>query len=259
MRQDPDIIMVWEVRDEESAELFVESSLTWHMWFTTTHAKTWCWAFDRLKLMWVKPYLIVWGVTISMSQRLSQKLCNVCKYKVDDPVMIEKLWYIWDDKYWNFDFTNKFPEDICTMIWDDLLSNLVNFQNIFKQFKSLRRKIIQAHDNEKIEYKQKLIWLNNQLITALKEHFVNNLYQRHVTKEGEKICDWCQWKGVKWRVWVFEFIETTKELEQLVLEDAPLKQLETYVRENNVYTLDRHWIVKAMRGEIDFQELQKLL
>jgi len=260
MRQDPDIIMVWEVRDEDSAELFVESSLTWHMWFTTTHAKTWCWAFDRLKLMWVKPYLIVWWITISMSQRLAQKLCSVCKIHSTDPVIKEKLAFVWDDKFTNFDFTILTPDDICMMIWDDQHKMYTTFSNLFKQFNGLKTKILNSREeSEKIELKQKLVWLNKQLFHSLKEHFINNFYERKVTKEWEKICLKCQWKWVKWRIWAFEFIETTKEIEQLVLDDVPLKHMEDHVRKSNIFTLDRHWIVKAMRGEIDMIELLKLL
>jgi len=259
MRQDPDIIMVWEVRDYESAELFIEASLTGHMWFTTTHAKTWCWAFDRLKLMWVKPYLIVWWVSISMSQRLCQKLCPLCKIQEKDDLFKEKLINIWEDKFWNFDFSTLTAEDILFMIWDEKWENQAKFENLYKQYKVLNIKHKEADENEKVIITQKIQSLNNNLSVSLRDFFIENFYERRVAKEWDKICERCQWNWVKWRVWAFEFIETTKEIEQLVLDDVPLKHMESHVRDNNILTLDRYWIVRAMRGEIDMQELLKLL
>lgn len=260
MRQDPDIIMIWEVRDENSAELFIEASITWHMWFTTTHAKTWCWAFDRLKLMWIKPYLIVWWISISMSQRLSQKLCPNCRIKIDDNLMKEKLSIIMDEKYWEFDFSTLTSKDICYMIQDDNFELLDTFDNTYKQFESLKNKILNLkEETEWVEFKQKLLDLNIKLYNWLKTHFINNSYVRKTANKWETICEKCNWNWVKWRIWSFEFIETTKEIEQLVLDETPLKHMEEFVRNNNVLTLDRYWIVRMMRWEIDLTELNKLL
>lgn len=260
MRQDPDIIMVWEVRDEKSAELFIESSLTWHQWYSTTHAKTWCWAFDRLKLMWIKPYLIVGWISISMSQRLLQKLCTECKLNTSDNLIIEKMDLIMDEKFWKFDFSILSANDICYMIWDDSLKMFDTFDNIYKQFKSLKKKILSIEDEQwKIEFKQKLFELNTKLYNWLKDHYINNSYERKIVKDWEDICDKCKWSGVKWRIASFEFIETTKEIEQLVLDETPLKHMEDFVRKNNVLTLDRYWIIRMMRWEIDMTELLKLL
>jgi len=260
MRQDPDIIMVWEVRDYESAELFIEASLTWHMGFTTTHAKTWCGAFYRLKLMWVKSYLIVGGVSISMSQRLSQKLCSECRKHITDDLIKEKLNNIWGNTFWSFDFSTLTYKDILFMIWDeDKRENQSRFENLYKQFNALKNKILEASEEEKISIKQKIIEYNNQLQEWLRDYFVNNFYDRNIAKQWDKICSKCMWNWVKWRVWVFEFIKTTKDIEQLILNDTPLKHMETFVRENNILTLDRYWVIRAMRWEIDMQELLKLL
>ena len=260
MRQDPDIIMVWEVRDEVSADLFIEASLTWHMWFTTTHAKTGCWAFDRLKLMWVKPYLIVWWVSISMSQRLSQKLCPDCMIKISDPLILDKMNQIMDNSFWKFDFSVLTAQDICYMIWDAKLEMIDTFNNLYKQFSVYKKKILStSEENEKIPYKTKLIELNKQLFNSLKDHYLNNSYVRKIAQQWDNVCERCKWNWVKGRVWSFELIETTKDIEQLVLDETPLKHMEEYVRKNNVLTLDRYWIVRMMRGEIDMMELLKLL
>ena len=209
--------------------------------------------------MWVKPYIIVWWISISASERLSQKLCPDCKIKVDDDVTKEKLENIWEDKFWKFDFSTLTAKDICRMIGDDWLTQLDMFENLYSQFKSSKKKLRKATEEEKVEIQRFNKWEHAKLVKWLKEHFVSNLYNRLEAKEWESTCSRCLWKWVKWRIWIFEFIETTKEIEQQVLEDVPLKHMETYVRDSNILTLDRYWIIRAMRGEIDMQELLKLL
>ncbi|MEP0815422.1 MAG: Flp pilus assembly complex ATPase component TadA [bacterium] len=79
MRQDPDIIMVGEIRDPETAELAVQAALTGHLVFSTLHTNDAPGAIPRLVNMGVPPYLINATVNGVMAQRLVRKLCNQCK------------------------------------------------------------------------------------------------------------------------------------------------------------------------------------
>ena len=82
LRQDPDIIMVGEIRDEESAGLVIHAALTGHIVLSTLHTTNAIGAIPRLIDMGVKPYLIPPTLRIALAQRLVRRLCDNCKKKV---------------------------------------------------------------------------------------------------------------------------------------------------------------------------------
>ena len=82
LRQDPDIIMVGEIRDRETAEIAINASLTGHMVFSTLHTNDAAGAFPRLIDMGVEPFLIASAVAGVMGQRLCRRLCPTCRKEV---------------------------------------------------------------------------------------------------------------------------------------------------------------------------------
>ena len=82
LRQDPDIIMVGEIRDRETAEIAINASLTGHMVFSTLHTNDAAGAFPRLIDMGVEPFLIASAVAGVMGQRLCRRLCQSCMREV---------------------------------------------------------------------------------------------------------------------------------------------------------------------------------
>lgn len=79
LRQDPDVIMVGEIRDPETAKIAVESALTGHMVFSTLHTNNAQGVIPRLIDLDVNPKILVSALTLSIAQRLVRKLCNDCK------------------------------------------------------------------------------------------------------------------------------------------------------------------------------------
>lgn len=79
LRQDPDVIMVGEIRDHETAEIAVNAALTGHLVFSTLHTNNAAGAFPRLTELGVDPKIMVSAVTLAMAQRLVRKLCTNCK------------------------------------------------------------------------------------------------------------------------------------------------------------------------------------
>ena len=79
LRQDPDVIMVGEIRDAETAEIAVNAALTGHLVFSTLHTNNAAGAFTRLIDLGVNPKVITSALSISMAQRLVRKLCENCK------------------------------------------------------------------------------------------------------------------------------------------------------------------------------------
>jgi general secretion pathway protein E len=79
LRQDPDIVMVGEIRDLETAEIAVQASLTGHLVLSTLHTNTAVGAVTRLQDMGVEPFLLSSSLIAVMAQRLVRLLCNDCK------------------------------------------------------------------------------------------------------------------------------------------------------------------------------------
>jgi type IV pilus assembly protein PilB len=85
LRNDPDVVMIGEVRDVETAMIAVESALTGHLVLTTLHTNDAASAFTRLIEMGIEPFLISSAIDCVIAQRLARKLCEHCKepYKPD--------------------------------------------------------------------------------------------------------------------------------------------------------------------------------
>lgn len=79
LRHDPDVIMVGEIRDHETAQIAIESALTGHLVFSTLHTNDAAGAFTRLIDMGIEPFLISSSLYLSMAQRLIRRLCPHCK------------------------------------------------------------------------------------------------------------------------------------------------------------------------------------
>ncbi len=79
LRQDPNVLMVGEIRDAETADIALQSALTGHLILTTTHAKDAIGALFRLVDLNIPPYQLVTSVDLILAQRLARKLCESCK------------------------------------------------------------------------------------------------------------------------------------------------------------------------------------
>lgn len=85
LRHDPDIMMVGEIRDYETAEMAIRSSLTGHLVFSTLHTNDAAGSVTRLIDMGVEPFLIASTMIASIAQRLVRKVCEECAVSVDPP------------------------------------------------------------------------------------------------------------------------------------------------------------------------------
>lgn len=89
LRQDPNIIMVGEIRDEETAQLAVQASLTGHLVFSTVHTNSAAGALPRLLDMGAEPFLLASSMTAAIGQRVLRKVCESCKTPyVPDAAMV---------------------------------------------------------------------------------------------------------------------------------------------------------------------------
>ncbi len=85
LRQDPDVIMVGEIRDLETAEIAIKAAQTGHLVLSTLHTNDAPQTLTRLVDMGVKPYAIATSVSLIIAQRLGRRLCSSCKQRIDVP------------------------------------------------------------------------------------------------------------------------------------------------------------------------------
>ncbi len=92
LRQDPNIIMVGEIRDEETTQLAVQASLTGHLVFSTVHTNSAAGALPRLLDMGAEPFLLASSMTAAIGQRVLRKICENCRTSyVPEPAVLEDM------------------------------------------------------------------------------------------------------------------------------------------------------------------------
>jgi len=103
MRQDPDIIMVGEIRDLETAETAIQAALTGHLVLSTIHTNDAAGTVPRFLSMGAKPFLLTPALNAMIGQRLTRRICKKCKVEttIDDPAVMKKV----------LDLLNALPED----------------------------------------------------------------------------------------------------------------------------------------------------
>lgn len=99
LRQDPDIIMVGEIRDLETAEIAIKAAITGHLVFSTLHTNDCPAAIGRLVDIGIPPYMLSSSMTMVLSQRLARRLCPKCKVRVKkiDPEELENVGFSRDE------------------------------------------------------------------------------------------------------------------------------------------------------------------
>lgn len=107
LRQDPNIVMVGEIRDEETAELAVQASLTGHLVFSTLHTSSAAGALPRMLDMKAEPYLLASTITAIVAQRVGRQICKYCKESyIPVKETIDDIKQILGD-LWNKELDNK--------------------------------------------------------------------------------------------------------------------------------------------------------
>ena len=94
MRQDPDVIMVGEIRDKETLEMAMESAMTGHLVFSTIHTNSAVETLTRAFNLGAKPYMVAGTFNLIIAQRLCRKVCSHCAQKVkvlNDPQFLNAI------------------------------------------------------------------------------------------------------------------------------------------------------------------------
>ncbi len=196
LRQDPDIIMVWEMRDKETVDIAIEASLTWHLVLSTIHTNSAAETITRVLNMWVKPFLVPASFNIIIAQRLVKKLCP-CKKSLT----IKDLW----------------PESL---------------QNIKAAISKTGKKELQTRVWDK---------LKNPVFYA---------------PNG---CEKCDNSGYKWRVWLYEVLEITPWVKEMILNGSSAFNINRQAIKDWMISLEQDGIMKALNWETSLEEVYRVV
>jgi len=184
VRQDPDIILVGEIRDKETAEIAVNAALTGHLLYSTFHANDAATAVPRLLDMGIEPFLLASTLQMIVAQRLVRKICEQCKYST--------------------------------------LKTIKDFQA-------------------------------PQLRTAF-----GHLGAKSATLYQGKKCQTCSNTGYKGRTAIFEFIQITSKMQNLMLQSPSTKEIWELARKEGSKTLFEDGLEKVKAGVTTLEELLRV-
>jgi type IV pilus assembly protein PilB len=106
LRQDPDIVMIGEIRDNETASIAVQAALTGHLVLSTLHTNDAAGAIARMAYMGIEPFLLSSSLVMTQAQRLYRKLCPFCKQQIDLPEKILRTNHLDPDRFKDVTFFN---------------------------------------------------------------------------------------------------------------------------------------------------------
>lgn len=196
LRQDPDIIMVWEMRDKETVDIAIEASLTGHLVLSTIHTNNAAETITRMLNMWVQPFLLPASVNIIIAQRLIRRLCPHCKTE------------------------KKFSE-----LWKSTMENIKN--------------AIQLTDKKEL---MERVW----------DKLKDPIFYESVW------CEHCNWQWYKWRIWLYEVLEITPWVKEMILAWASAYAINKKAIEDWMISLEQDWIMKALNWHTSLEEVYRV-
>jgi len=199
LRQDPNIIMVGEIRDQETAEIAINAAMTGHLVLSTLHTNDAVTTLPRLSDMGVPAFLVASTTNVIIAQRLLRKVCPNCiqSYKLDKQTIEE-------------------------------LNQQLNLENILETLE-----------------KRKIIMNARQGIGSL-------LFYRG------KGCKQCSSSGYKGRIGIYEVLEVTDEMSELILRKATPAELKKQAEKQNMLTIIEDGFIKAKNGITTIEEIMRV-
>jgi type IV pilus assembly protein PilB len=220
LRQDPDIVMVGEIRDQETAELAVQASLTGHLVLSTLHTNSAAAAIPRLLDMGIEPYLLSSTVRIVAAQRLPRKVCQHCAEAYPAaPEVVQNI-----------------KETMQAIPGFDLMQYLtrigasnVNAPNDFTPRSVAFKAPEMGPGGEPIVY----------------------LYKG-------RGCDKCNNTGYDGRIGIFEVLNVTDKISRMMMETVTDKDIEKVAQEQGMLTMIQDGYLKALEGITTIEEVLRV-
>jgi type IV pilus assembly protein PilB len=223
LRQDPNIIMVGEIRDTETAGLAVQAALTGHLVFATLHTNNAATCLPRLLDMNIEPFLIASTVRAVVGQRLVRKLCTDCResYEPDAGAKKQVDGIFGTDKAEKMKYIHQLEKD------------------------ALEGGIGKANENKKTKTS------TDELSTT--DSSIKRLWRAH-----DKGCDSCGGTGYKGRVGIYEVLGNSTEIQRLIVSNATSEEIEDQAIKDGMVTMQIDGFIKALRGQTSVEEILRV-
>ena len=279
LRQDPDVILVWEIRDKDTAHIAIEASNTWHLVYSTLHQNDSTSVVERLFELDIDPKLLSASIIFVSWQRLTRKLCNHCKIQIKNLKSIEQITreVLNSDIYKN-KLTKKAIDEKYSYIDMNLEKNKVRkFSDIeLTQEVYLLNELKLAKDNLFSDS------IKNEMLNQLSFWWVAVLYGAPLdirTKpdilksyrdklsqalensyvHDPKGCKECNFTGYSGRVCIQEVFFPSIETRKIIGEAQGANILRQKAIEEWFITMLQDWYVKCLKWLTDYHDIQRVV
>lgn len=223
LRQDPNVIMVGEVRDKETADLAVQAALTGHLVFSTLHTNNAATCLPRLLDMGVEPFLIASTVRVVVGQRLVRRLCVDCR--------------------------ESFTPDAASIKQLEKSFSLAANGGI-KRLHELEQSALEGGIGKNNAGKSKAAPTEELSTTA---ESIKKLYRAH--QDG---CESCNHSGYKGRIGIYEVLNNSDSVQQLIVGGATSEKINQSAVGSGMLTMQLDGLVKALRGQTSVEEILRV-
>ena len=223
LRQDPNIIMVGEIRDKETADLAVQAALTGHLVFSTLHTNNAATCLPRLLDMGVEPFLIASTVRIVIGQRLVRHLCTDCREEYEpDAGIMERIKTA-------FNLTSPSVFERINQLEKDALASGIGINDPGSAGKKLATEL------------------------GSTDKSIVKLWKAH-----ENGCNSCNHVGYSGRLGIYEVLENDPAIQKRIVSNATSEDLEIQAIEDGMVTMHIDGFIKALRGQTTLEEIMRV-
>ncbi|HXH26899.1 MAG TPA: GspE/PulE family protein [Candidatus Acidoferrum sp.] len=222
LRQDPNIIMVGEIRDRETADLAVQAALTGHLVFSTLHTNNAATCLPRLLDMGIEPFLIASTVRIIVGQRLVRRLCPTCRERyVPEAAAMERI-------------KSEFN---------------LHDEGAFANLHQLEQEALTAGISTVTDDPSK----PSDLELSTDEHNIKHLWKAH--DEG---CNSCGHSGYRGRLGIYEVLKNSPAIQERIIKSGTSEDLETQAITDGMLTMHIDGFIKVLRGQTSLEEILRV-
>ena len=204
LRQDPDVIMVGEIRDGETAELAIHAALTGHLVLATLHTNSAAGAIPRLLDQGVEDYLLTSTINVVVAQRLVRRICQYCKEELTPPEEVQQE----------------------------------------------MRAILHPLDPSKVATTTR----DKSIIEAMKK-----LSNPQLTVYKGKGCDKCGNTGYHGRVGIFEVLNVSEKISDMILDHAASGKIHDQATQEGMITLQQDGVFRVLEGATTLEEVMRVI
>jgi type II secretory ATPase GspE/PulE/Tfp pilus assembly ATPase PilB-like protein len=272
LRQDPDIIMVGEIRDSETAEIAVHAALTGHVVLSTLHTNNAAGCLPRLLDMDIEPFLIASTVNAVIAQRLVRKLCPFCREEyTPEPKVIEDIVKDFGLRQEFLSTKEKEPEVKVVQTKVPTQSNALGERKIAvpSDFQVKNESILEkiAKDPDMVNRSSKEaeeISLRDNIFLSEEER--NSPDRVAKTFDGKltlslfrsKGCSKCDNSGYLGRMGIYEVLEMNDEVGKMIINRSSTEDIQHIAVENGMITMQQDGFLKALEGITTVEEVLRV-